>query len=638
MCSHSLAGCTNALARPLALLAFVVVAANAATAAAVQGNTAAVVPPMTLATPVQEAIRERVTGISGSERIAVTLPLPAALPEQQGITPKPPVAKLSARNALARFYTARTFRPAWSGADASSRLQQLLQAIDEAGRHGLPPARYHQAFLQQALALLPADLSETKLAPGLRADLDIAASDAFLTLAGHYMSGQVRPQSFDPEWTIHAVPGDPVPVLQEAERTGDLRRALAATMPQKPGYQALRTALERLTALAEEGPWPVVPDGPSLKPGMYDIRVPVLRDRLIASGDMAAVTPPPAMSPMPPGRVAVEPAEDWESGPGIVAAAGPVEPAVIDFPALAEAYEGDLVAGLLHFQRRHGLEPDGVVGPKTLAALNVSLADRIRQVELNLERWRWLPADLGRRYVLVNIAGQDYRLIEDGVERLYGRTIVGQAYRSTPVFSDEIEYLVFNPKWTVPRRLAIEDKLPKIKEDPDFLRREGFTVYTGWGEDAVEIQPEYIDWHGLSKNNFPFRLVQAPGDLNALGRVKFLFPNKYDVYLHDTPSRHLFERATRTFSSGCIRVEHPLSLAEHLLSTERGWDRARIEGALERDTERWIRLSEPVPVHLLHWTAWLDPDGTLQFRDDLYGRDALLDDALAPDALAHVAR
>lgn len=632
MFSNTLSGCTASLARPLALLAFAVVAANAATAEAVQGTTAPVLPPLTLASPVQEAIRDRLTGPGGG-RISVTLPLAVVLPGQDAAAVAPPVARLAARNALARFYTARTFRPAWGGPDGATRLQQLLQAIDEGSRHGLDPNRYHQGFLRQALLTLPAGEGEAALPPELQADLDIAASDAFLSLAGHYMSGRVRPQSFDPEWTIQAALGDPIPLLQEVDRTGDVRGVLHDAMPRHPGYRDLLTALAELQALAVDGPWPVVPAGQSLKPGMFDTRVPVLRTRLIASGDLASA--PYAQATVPPGRVEEEVADDGESGAGtdILAAAGPVGRAVIDFPALAVAYEGDLVAALLHFQRRHGLEPDGVVGPKTLAALNISLADRIRQVELNLERWRWLPADLGRRYVLVNIAGQDYRLVEDGVEQLYGRTIVGQAYRSTPVFSDEIEYLVFNPTWTVPRRLAVEDKLPKILEDPDFLHREGFKVYAGWGKDAEEILPEYVDWQSLSKNYFPYRLVQAPGDLNALGRVKFLFPNKYDVYLHDTPSRHLFNRATRTFSSGCIRVEHPLSLAEHLLATERGWDRARIEETLEGTKERWIRLREPVPVHLLHWTAWRDPDGTLQFRNDLYGRDARL-----ATALAHAAR
>ena len=668
---------TRILARPLALLAFCAMAATGSAAQAVQATAAASLPQLVATTPVQDAIRGRLATLAGGQPVVVRLPVALSngalsngglsnggLPDgglsdgstgPTGAEIRPQVA-LNGGDALQRFYAARTYSPAWEGADAEARLRALLSAIEASADHGLKPARYHQAFLRQALEAGLTEAGGEPPAPQVQADLDLAASDAFLTLARHYMAGQVRPQSFDPEWTIHAGAGDAVPLLNSATQTGNLKDALRAVMPHQPGYNDLLLSLKELREMAASGPWPVVPEGESLKPGMFDLRVPVLRARLIASGDLAERPD----APVAPGASL----GDWAARSDLSAAPDDIETSAIaptsltdeDDPSatgpaadaagepaadkpfqVAEIYDNALVAAVLRFQRRHGLEPDGVVGPKTLAALNVPLADRIRQVELNLERWRWLPADLGRRYVLVNIAGYDYRLVEDGVEKLYGRTIVGRSYRSTPVFSDKIEYLVFNPKWTVPRRLAVEDKLPQIKEDPEFLRREGFSVYVGWGEDAQEIMPEFIDWHSLSKDNFPYRLVQSPGASNALGQVKFLFPNKYDVYLHDTPSRHLFKRANRAFSSGCIRVEHPLDLAEHLLMSEPGWDRARIDDALQLDRERWITLREPVPVHLLHWTAWRDPDGTLQFRDDLYGRDSRLAQALARQARADVA-
>lgn len=553
--------------------------------------------------PVQAALQARLAELAQGRAVTVTLPGPAAA------GPLFLAAPLRKADALVRFYAARDFRPVWDGPQGPLRLRQLLQAIADAEGQGLPPDSYHADLLQAALEAMTApDASGAEPPAALRADRDLAASDAFLALAGHHMGGRVDPRSFDREWTIHAAPDDPVPLLQDADITGDIQGALTGVMPAQPGYRALAAALAALRSRAEAGPWPVVPAGPSLKPGMLDTRVPVLRQRLAASGDLPS---PPAAPASPPAMAAID-------GDGL--------------PGVAEAYEGELLAAVIRFQRRHGLEPDGVVGPRTLAALNVPLADRILQVELNLERWRWLPADLGRRHVLVNIAGYDYRLIEDGVERLYGRTIVGRSYRSTPVFSDRIEYLVLNPTWTVPRKLAVEDKLPQIRKDPDFLQREGFTVYSGWGEDAEAVPPEYVDWHSLSKDFFPYRLVQAPGAANALGQVKFLFPNKYDIYLHDTPSRYLFERANRAFSSGCIRVEHPLALAEYLLQGEPGWNRERIDRVLSRGGEDWIRLREPVPVHLLHWTAWQDPDGSLQLRDDLYGRDARLARALADAA------
>lgn len=572
------------LSRPAAAMAFVVVVGVAASAEAhrsAAGSTAATSP----TAEVQLEVRNRVERIARGDDLAVYLPT-------DGGVVAIPVRK---RQALKEFYLARDGWPVWEMADGRLRLEALLQAIEGAAAHGLDPADYHMSALR---AWHHAEREEDSAA--LKADRDLLASDAFLLLASHLSSGRVVPQDFDPEWTIHTPGQDPLPLLQQADISGDVAAILASAAPAHPGYRDLKASLAELRAHAQAGPWPLVPTGLTLRPGMMDYRVPILRERLVASGDMA-----------PSGR-----SEAPDAG----------------LPALAEAYDGKLVEAVLQFQKRHGLEPDGIVGRHTYAALNIPADERIRQVELNLERWRWLPADLGRRHVLVNVAGYDYRLVEDGEERLYGRTIVGRAYRSTPVFSDAIRYLVFNPTWTVPRRLAVEDKLPQIREDPDFLRREGFRVYAGWSRDAEEVFPEFIDWHSLSKNNFPYRLVQDPGGANALGRVKFLFPNKYDIYLHDTPSRSLFNRADRAYSSGCIRVEHPLTLAEYLLEGEPGWGRTRIERTLEGAAERWVTLREPVPVHLLHWTAWRDPDGRLQFRGDLYGRDARL--AAALDAAA----
>lgn len=573
--------------RPAAAIAFAMVVGAAASVEAHRSE-AGTTPAPSATAEVRLAVHDRVDRLARGEDLSVYLPVDDGLAAI-------PVRK---RQALVEFYRARDGWPAWETADGTLRLEPLLQAIEGAAAHGLDPADYHLSALRAWHHASPEEERAT-----MKADRDLLASDAFLLLASHLSSGRVVPQDFDPEWTIHSPGQDPLPLLQQADISGDIAGILAGAAPAHPGYRDLKASLAELRTHAQDGPWPLVPTGLTLRPGMLDYRVPILRERLAASGDMA-----------PTGR-----AEAPDAG----------------LPALAEAYDGRLVEAVLQFQKRHGLEPDGIVGPRTYAALNIPASERIRQVELNLERWRWLPADLGRRHVLVNVAGYDYRLVEDGEERLYGRTIVGRAYRSTPVFSDAIRYLVFNPTWTVPRRLAVEDKLPQIREDPDFLRREGFRVYSGWSRDAEEVFPEFIDWHSLSKNNFPYRLVQEPGRANALGRVKFLFPNKYDIYLHDTPTRSLFNRADRAYSSGCIRVEHPLTLAEYLLEGEHGWGRARIERTLEGASERWVTLREPVPVHLLHWTAWRDPDGRLQFRGDLYGRDARLAAALSAAAPDH---
>jgi murein L,D-transpeptidase YcbB/YkuD len=209
------------------------------------------------------------------------------------------------------------------------------------------------------------------------------------------------------------------------------------------------------------------------------------------------------------------------------------------------------------------------------------------------------------------------------------RVVTGQAYRQTPVFSDQISYLVLNPYWHVPHSIAVKDKLPDFQRDPSLVSRLGYEVFRGWGADATPIDPSTIDWSALSASTFPYRLRQRPGPQNALGQIKFMFPNAHSVYLHDTPSRYLFDRATRSFSSGCIRVEHPLDLAVTLLRHNEGWTRERLRAATRGDTERTVMLAQKVPVHLLYWTAWAEANGPVQFRRDVYDRDGAVRSALA---------
>jgi murein L,D-transpeptidase YcbB/YkuD len=248
---------------------------------------------------------------------------------------------------------------------------------------------------------------------------------------------------------------------------------------------------------------------------------------------------------------------------------------------------------------------------------------------VNLERLRWLPDNLGRRHVLVNIAAAELQLVENGEETLSMRVVTGRPYRQTPVFSGEISYLVFNPYWHVPHSIATRDQLPEIQKDRSYLDRLQLKVFQGWGTNAQPIDPSTIDWASLSQNRFPYRIRQEPGPHNALGRVKFMFPNPHSVYLHDTPSRGLFAKAERTFSSGCIRLERPIELAEHLLSDHAQWSPQRIQSVLKNPSaEQSVSLRTRVPVHLQYWTAWADADGTIHFRNDAYQRDGAVLKAL----------
>jgi len=289
--------------------------------------------------------------------------------------------------------------------------------------------------------------------------------------------------------------------------------------------------------------------------------------------------------------------------------------------------EDSLAVGLKRFQRRHGLEDTGIIDSGTRAELNVSAEARVEQLRINLERWRWLPQDLGRRRIIVNIAAQVLEVVEDEEVVMQMRVVVGREYKRTPVFSDTVRYIVLNPNWHVPSTIALEELIPNIQKDSTYLERFGMHLLTS-GPDPQEVNPTTVDWSTVSADSFPYQLRQEPGRLNALGRMKFMFPNRYDVYLHDTPSRSLFSEAQRDFSHGCIRVEKPLDLAVYLMKKSR-WDRDSIESALDEGTEHTIYLPRPVPIHLLYWTAWADEDGTIQFRTDINGVDRALAGALA---------
>jgi murein L,D-transpeptidase YcbB/YkuD len=265
------------------------------------------------------------------------------------------------------------------------------------------------------------------------------------------------------------------------------------------------------------------------------------------------------------------------------------------------------------------LREDGVVGPATLAALNVPVGERVRQIEMNLELWRWLPRDLGQRHIMVNITDYTMSVVEDGREVMGSKVIVGKPSRPTPVFAGEMSYLVLNPYWHVPPTIAVKDKLPKLRRNPYALSRQRIRVFAG----GKEINPGRVNWRRVNARNLRYHFRQDPGPRNALGRIKFMFPNRYSVYLHDTPSKYLFNRDNRTFSSGCVRVADPIDLAEYLLS-DSGWSRKAIVSKTRGKRQRRVNLSEKVPVYILYWTAWVDDAGETHFRRDIYEHDKRL--------------
>ncbi|BCR06265.1 peptidoglycan-binding protein [Desulfuromonas versatilis] len=495
---------------------------------------------------------------------------------------------LLATAALPEFYQQRLFHPAWiHDGRPGEAAAEILEAIRQADLEGLVPEHYHLEAIEKLLARISADIAVPLNMSGALADLDLLLTDAFLVLSSHYLNGRINPATVDPEWHARRNQTDPVPLLQSALETGRIRETLQGLLPGQAEYAGLRQALEHYRKIAAAGGWPRIAEGVKLQKGDRGPRVAALRERLAITADL-----------------------DAELVHG-------------------DIFDSALNEAVLRFQRRHGLTDDGVVGKGTLAALNLPAEDRVRQIEVNLERWRWLPRDLGERHILVNIADFHLWVREKSDVVLEMRVVVGKPYRRTPVFSGRMTYLVLNPYWQVPHKLAVEDILPMVKKDPNHLEKINMKVFQGWGADAKAIDPATINWRELHRKRFPYRLRQDPGPINALGRIKFMLPNQYDIYLHDTPAKELFRKDTRTFSSGCIRLEKPLELAEYLLRGSRLEGRQAISDALQGAVDRIQPLPQPIPVHLLYWTSWVEQDGTVQFRQDIYERDQVLDAALS---------
>ncbi|MEM7254304.1 MAG: L,D-transpeptidase family protein, partial [Pseudomonadota bacterium] len=306
------------------------------------------------------------------------------------------------------------------------------------------------------------------------------------------------------------------------------------------------------------------------------------------------------------------------------------------------AFDAPLDAAVKRFQQRHGLKVDGVIGRASLGQLNVTATTRVQQILLNMERRRWMVDKFEPRYVFVNLADFFLKVVDTAGDRektvFTTQVVVGKPYHQTPEFSHAIRYLVLNPYWNVPISIARNEIFPKIQEDPGYLARKNFVLLSDWGKNAYEVDPYSVDWHSMTPREFGFRLRQGPGPGNALGRIKFMFPNRHNIYLHDTPSRSLFERTRRTFSHGCIRVKDPAAFAEVLLAWQSGWSRGRIDRSIDEGRRRVVSLAEPIPVHLAYITAWANKDGTVHFRDDVYGRDKMLARALLGRELGQVSR
>ena len=487
------------------------------------------------------------------------------------------------------FYQRRGFFPAWcTDKGMLPQAESLITEIKGAHDEGLEPNDYH---LTNILSLIEKIKNQQALGntvnPELWADLDLLLTDAFMLYASHLLAGRVNPETIHTDWTVSIPTANLTNILQSALDTNQIKKALIDFRPNHPGYSALKTHLAHYRNIAKEVRELPLLGGTHLKKGDKGPSVESLRERLIILGDLYA-----------------------------------------DNKEQADIFDETIEEAVLGYQKRHGLKQDGIVGPSTLEMLNTSLQKRIRQIELNMERWRWIPRNIENRYLIVNIADFKLWVTENRRRVLDMRVVVGRPYRRTPVFSAKMTFMVINPYWNIPQSLAIKDVLPKIQKNIHYIEQQKIKIFKDWSENAVEIDPETIAWNKIDPENFTYKLRQEPGPRNVLGRMKFIFPNKFAVYLHDTPNRSLFKENNRDFSSGCIRVEEPISLAVYLLQDDPSWTRERLMETIENKTPQIVGLKRPLTVHLQYWTAWVNETGRLNFRHDVYDRDRPLDRAL----------
>ncbi len=473
---------------------------------------------------------------------------------------------------LADFYRSNEFRPVWN--KKRSQVKALLRAIRSSEADGLRPRDYHLSSIETFYHDSPSE-------PFLQARYELLLSDAAFKLAYHLLHGKVDPEKIDSNWNIsRGTNGDGLADwLLDVLESNSLEESMNALRPAHPQYTHLKKGLARYRRLADEGGWNSIPEGPSLKKeGQYDQRIPALRRRLEITGEIR-----------------------------------PLVMVDTSFASTALLYNRDLIEAVKRFQARHGLEVDGAVGPKTLRALNVSASERVDQIRVNLDRYRWFIQKLEPTYILVNIAGFSIQYIKNGELAWRSRVIVGEPFWKTPVFKADMQYIIFNPSWNVPPGILRKEALPAIKKSPGYLAKHGLQVIDSNGR---SVHPDSIEWASYNAGSLPYRLRQPPGARNALGRVKFMFPNKHLVYLHDTPGKHLFDKSTRAFSHGCIRLQNPFELASILL----GWEDKDIQAVVAKEKTRTVHLSEKIPIFLLYLTAVAN-DQSVFFSNDVYKRD-----------------
>lgn len=494
---------------------------------------------------------------------------------------------------LKQLYSRLFFVPVWIDENSvSSFSQELFRQIKQDKTLDQTSKLYQDAInlerKAQAIYGSNATLSQ-------KVDLEFKISQLYKGYADYALYGSInwgafqdrlynlKAQDIHAGWVTYRPKFGPLSLIETAALSGSLSELFAQAVPKEYHYKELQASLIKYLEMQKKGGWPIVQFKGVLKPGESNEVVPLLRERLRITGDYGSCNSK----------------ED-------------------------NLYDNCLKDAVVHFQKRHGLEDEGIIGTNTMAALNVPIEKRIEQIRLNLDRIKWLNERNAKRHIIINIPAFTLFFEEDSALRLQMKVITGTRKNPTPVFSNIVRTIVLNPQWNVPKSIIQKEMIPKIFRDPNAMRKEKIEIYSGWGQDAQKVSASSVNWgkYRYSKT-VPYRFAQTPGYHNALGKVKFLFPNQFSVYMHDTPTKNLFQQNVRAFSHGCIRLAKPIELLETFSTFNDNVDFEKAQARLKGTKKEFLTLTEKVPVDVVYLTAYVDYDGVLQFRNDIYGYDSM---------------
>jgi murein L,D-transpeptidase YcbB/YkuD len=494
---------------------------------------------------------------------------------------------------LKQLYTRLFFVPVWIDEDTpSSFSKELFRQIKEDKTLESSSKLYLDAVRLEQRAQ---EIYGSNGTVSQKVDLEFKISQLYKGYADYALYGSINWGAFQDRlynlkaadinaaWVTYKPKFGPMSLIENAALSGSLSSLFAQAVPKEYRYKELREALITYLDLRKNGGWPQVPLKETLKPGETSDIIPLLRERLHITGDYGSCS-----------------------------------------SKAANLYDACLKEAIVHFQKRHGLDAEGVIGKETIAALNTPIEKRIEQIRLNLDRIKWLHERNSKRHIMINIPAFTLFFEEDGALRQQMKVITGTRKNPTPIFSNTVQTIVLNPQWNVPKSIIQKEYIPKMLRSPNVLRKEKIEVYSGWGKDAAKINPASVNWNAYRySKTVPYRFAQTAGNHNALGKIKFLFPNEFSVYMHDTPTKNLFNRNVRSFSHGCIRLSQPIELLETFSTFNDTVDFEKSQERLEGVDKAFLYLKEQVPVDVIYLTAYVDYDGVLQFRNDIYGYDKM---------------